>query len=216
MASDTYHDQANIHPLPLGQAIRALPAQYLKIITRPSVRSFSEEKEKATWGSTWLQLIALGILSACFSVLANLIAPPHLGNFPGVSPATLQIVTMTLLASFILVATPLSFLVAGAILYGCARLFKGDGSYLEQVYTLTLFGVPLVLLSSLLQLIPAANSWLPYLPHLYSLILLVFSLMAVHHRSLGKALAIVLIPLGILLVLALVGTIMLVTLAQHS
>ena len=48
-----------------------------------------------------------------------------------------------------------------------------------------LFGVPLVLLSSLLQLIPATSSWLPYLPHLYSLVLLVLSLMAVHHLSWG-------------------------------
>ena len=166
MATKTYHDCTNTHPLPLGQAIRALPAQYLKVITRPSVRSFSSEKGKASWGSTWLQLIALGILSALFSMLAQLIAPPHVGNVPDVSLVTVQTVTTILLALFILVGTPVSFLVAGAVLYWLARLFKGDGSYMQQVYTMTLFGVPLVLLSSLLQLIPATSSWLPYLPHL--------------------------------------------------
>ena len=82
MATKTYHECTNTHPLPLGQAIRALPAQYLKVITRPSVRSFSSEKGKASWGSTWLQLIALGILSALFSVLAQLIAPPMSGLSP--------------------------------------------------------------------------------------------------------------------------------------
>lgn len=215
MASDTYYDHAKVHPLPLGQAIRALPTQYLKIITRPSVQSFAEEQGKATWGSTWFQLIALGILSALLAVLAALIAPPHLGNVPGGSPATLQTVTTTLLASFILVGTPLSFLVAGAVLYGCARLFKGNGSYLRQVYTLTLFGVPLVLLSFLLQLLPATSSWLPYLPHLYSLVLLVLALMAVHHVSRGKALAIMLIPLGVLLVLTIGGIIILAQALQH-
>ena len=76
------------------------------------------------------------------------------------------------------------------------------------------FGVPLVLLSSLLELFPT-TSWLPYLPHLYSLVLLVLSLMAVHHLSWGKALAIMLIPLGALLVLALVSTIMLMTVVPH-
>lgn len=211
MASDTYQDYKNTYPLPLGQAIRALPAQYLKIITRPSMQSFAEERGKASWSSVWLQLIALGILSALFSVLAQLIAPPHVGNVPGLSPATLQAVTTTLLALFILVGTPLAFLVAGAVFYWLARLFKGDGSYLQQVYTLTLFGMPLVLLSSLLELIPATSSWLPYLPHLYSLALLVLSLMAVHHLSKGKALAVLLIPLGTALVLALAGTILLVT-----
>jgi hypothetical protein len=166
MATKTYHDYSDTHPLPLGQAIRALPAQYLKVITRPSVQSFSSEKVRASWGSTWFQLIALGMLSALLSVLAQLIAPSHVGNVSGVSPATVQAITTTLLALFILVGTPLAFLVAGAVFYGLARPFKGDGSYLQQVYTMTLFGVPLVLLSSLLQLIPATSSWLPYLPHL--------------------------------------------------
>ena len=82
------------------------------------------------------------------------------------SQATLQTVATVLLALFLLVGTPLAFLVAGAVFYWLARLFKGDGSYLQQVYTMSLFGVPLVLLSSLLQLIPATSSWLPYIPHL--------------------------------------------------
>jgi len=215
MATKTYQDYTNTQPLPLGQAIRALPAQYLKVITRPSVQSFSAEKGKASWSSVWLQLIALGILSALLSVLAQLLVPPHVGNVPGVSPATLQTVTTALLVLFILIGTPVSFLFAGAVFYWLARLFKGDGSYLQQVYTLTLFGVPLVLLSSLLELIPATSSWLPYLPHLYSLALLVLSLMAVHHLSRGKALAILLVPLGALLVLTLVGTIVLMTLVSH-
>jgi hypothetical protein len=166
-------------------------------------------------GSTWLQLIALGIVSALFSMLAQLIAPPHVGNVTGVSQATLQTVITAMLALFILVGTPLSFLVAGAVLYWLARLFKGDGSYLQQVYTMSLFGVPLVLLSSLLQLIPATSSWLPYLPHLYSLVLLVLSLMAVHRLSWGRALAVLLIPLGALLVLTLVCSILLVTVVPH-
>jgi hypothetical protein len=211
MATKTYQDDTNTLPLSLGQSIRALPAQYLKIITRPSVQSFSSERGKARWSSVWFQLFALGILSAILSVLAQLFAPTHVGNVPGVSPATLQAVTTTLLALFIIVGTPLAFLVAGAVLYWLARLFKGDGSYLQQVYTMTLFGVPLVLLSSLLQLITATSSWLPYLPHLYSLVLLVLLLMAVHHLSRGKALAILLIPPGIVLVLTLAGTILLMT-----
>ncbi len=71
MASDTYHHHTHTYPLPLGQALRALPAQYLKIITRPSVQSFSAEKGKARWSSVWLQLIALGMLSALLSVIAS-------------------------------------------------------------------------------------------------------------------------------------------------
>ncbi len=32
--------------LPLGQAVRELPGQYFKVLTRPSVKTFVEEKDK--------------------------------------------------------------------------------------------------------------------------------------------------------------------------
>ena len=79
-----------------------------------------------------------------------------------------------------------------------------------------LFGVPLVLLSFLLQVLPATSNWLPYLPHLSSLVLLVLSLMAMHHLSRGKALAVLLIPPGIVLMLTFVGAIVLTAPVSHE
>ncbi|HWZ17210.1 MAG TPA: YIP1 family protein, partial [Ktedonobacteraceae bacterium] len=124
-----------------------------------------------------------------------LISPPN--------SSSITIITVVLLQ---LVFTPVSFLAAGSILYLIARAFGGRGTFLEQIYTTLLFGVPLVILSYLLLLIPATSSWLPYLPHLYSLVLFAISLMAVHQLSRGKAIAVILIPISILLVLVLVGT----------
>ena len=66
-----------------------------------------------------------------------------------------------------------------------------------------LFGVPLVLLSSLLEMFPT-TSWLPSLP-----------LMAVHHLSRGKALVVLLIPPGLVLVLTFVGAIVLTAPVSH-
>jgi hypothetical protein len=61
-----------------------------------------------------------------------------------------------------------------------ARAFGGKGIYREQIYTTLLFGVPLVIISDLLFLIPGPGSWLVYLPHIYSIVLLFLSLRAVH------------------------------------
>jgi len=127
----------------------------------------------------------------------------------------LQSITIITIVLFQLVLTPVSFLAAGGILYLIARVFGGRGTFLEQIYVTLLFGVPLVILSYLLLLIQATSSWLPYLPHLYSLVLFVLSLIAVHQLSRGKAIAVILIPVGILLLLALVGTILLTTIIQH-
>jgi hypothetical protein len=201
-----------------GQAIRELPGQYLKVLTRPSVASFAGEKGKARWSIVWVQLISLAIIDAILQVVSLQISPPNPANIAGlnsISPSMLQSITVITTVLFVLVLTPVSFLVAGGILYLLARAFGGNGTFLEQIYTTLLFGVPLVILSFLLQLIPATSSWLPYLPHLYSLALFVVSLMAVHHLSRGKALAVIFIPMSILLVLVLAGTIMLTILAKH-
>jgi hypothetical protein len=208
----------NVELLSTGQAIRELPGQYFKVLTRPSVTRFAKEKGKASWGIVWVQLISLAIIDAILQIVGFQILPPNtssIAGINGISPSMLQSITIITVVLLQLVLTPVSFLAAGGILYLIARAFGGRGTYLEQIYTTLLFGVPLVILSFLLQLIQATSSWLPYLPHLYSLVLFVVSLMAVHQLSRGKALAVLLIPIGILLLLVLVGTITLTIIVQH-
>lgn len=176
-------------PLPLGQAIRELPGQYFKVLTRPSVKTFAEEKGKAGWGIIWVQFIGLGVIDAIISVVAILISPASIGSIPnsgGLSPATLQTVAIITAVALQLVLTPVSFLFAGGILYLISRVFGGKGRFVEQIYVTLLFGVPLVILSALLSLIPGIGSWLLYVPHIYSLVLIVLALIAVHRRSEGN------------------------------
>ena len=183
MQLNTVYNQQPTAPLPLGQAIRQLPGQYIKVITRPSVQTFAEEMGKATWGSIWLQLITLGIIGAVLQTLGLLISPPVFSSAvsAGLSQTTLLTISIVFLAVAEIVLTPLSFFVAGAIIYWLARMVGGKGRYREQIYTTLLFGVPLVTLSYLLFLIPLAGVWLIYVPHIYSLVLLFISLKAVHH-----------------------------------
>ena len=172
--------------LPLGQAIRELPGQYFKVLTRPSVKTFAEEKGKAGWGIIWVQFIGLGIIGAILSVVGILISPAAFSSIPnsgGLSPATLQTVAIITTGVLQLALTPVSFLFAGGILYLISRAFGGRGKFVEQIYATLLFGVPLVILSALLSLIPGVGSWLLYLPHIYSLVLIILALIAVHRRS---------------------------------
>ena len=176
--------------LPLGQAMRGLPGQYFKVLTRPSVKTFAEEKGKGGWGVIWVQFIALGVIDAIISVVAILISPASIGSIPnsgGLSQATLQTVAMITTVVLQLVLTPVSFLFAGGILYLISRAFGGRGKFVEQIYVTLLFGVPLVILSTLLSLIPGFGDWLLYVPHIYSLLLIVLALIAVHRKSEGSA-----------------------------
>jgi len=178
------YDTTSTMPLPLGQAIRELPGQYLKVLTKPSVRTFVEEKGKASWGIVWAQLIGLSMISAILIAINYLIYPPHVGSVAGsgLSAATIPLLTILTGVIFTLVLTPVSFLAAGGVIYLIAKVFGGKGRYLTQIYTTLLFGVPLVIVSYLLLLIPVAGSWLSYVPHIYSAVLLILSLIAVHRR----------------------------------
>jgi len=185
----TYGSQTS-QPRSTGQAIRELPGQYFKVLSRPSVATFVEEKGKATWGMNWLQFIVLGLIGAVLQSIGLLISPPDYSSVvgtAGISHTTLLLVTIVSLAIAEIILTPVSFLAAGGILFLIAKAFGGKGTYREQIYTTLLFGVPLVIVSYLLFLIPGAGAWLLYLPHIYSLVLLVLALLAVHQFGNRKA-----------------------------
>jgi hypothetical protein len=170
--------------LSLGQALRELPGQYIKVLTRPSPTTFRQEG-RAGWGINWVQMIGLAILSAALQTLGLLISPPALTGLlgaSGMSAAALLTTSIVFLAIFTLILTPVSFLAAGGIVFLIVKAFGGKGTYLQQIYTTLLFGVPLVLLSDLFFLIPGVGYWLPFVPHIYSLVLFIIALRAVHWR----------------------------------
>jgi hypothetical protein len=135
----------------------------LQEMRQPSVRTFVGEKGKASWGIVWVQLIGLSIISAILIAMYYLIYPPHVGSVAGpgsggLSSALLQLVVLLTVAIFTLILTPVSFFGAGGIIYLIAKVLGGTGTYLAQIYTTLLFGVPLVIVSYLLLLIPVAGS----------------------------------------------------------
>jgi Yip1 domain len=174
-------EDAALTPAPpsTGLAIRALPGQYFAVLRHPTPATFRKQKGRAAWGICWLQMLGLAILSATLQSVGLLISPPAFAGVAG-SSATLLTVSVLCLAIFTLILTPASFLAVGGLLFLIVRACGGRGTYLQQVYTTLLFGVPLVLLSYLLYLIPGVGYWLLFVPHIYSAVLFIIALRAVH------------------------------------
>ncbi|GHO81266.1 hypothetical protein KSD_90370 [Ktedonobacter sp. SOSP1-85] len=211
MASEIVNNHTWSHKRSLGIEFRSLPQRYLHITIRPSVMRFEEEKYAASWGSTFLQLITLGVICALLQGLAFWIDPSTLVGMTG----GVQLGVLMLASTIgIVIITPLSFLFSAGVIYLFARLLRGKGAYLEQLYTMTLFGVPMVILSYLLLLLPATSSWLPYLPHVYSLVLMILALRAVHNFLTGRAIITLLLPVVALLLLIVIGAVLYVALAH--
>jgi hypothetical protein len=193
-------------PLPLGEAIRGLLSQYLRVTTRPGAMTFAEEMGKASWNIVWVQLIASAIISSALGYLSLHIQSSNF-NPPTANPATIQMLQTT--RSFTtgvvlsnIVIEPLFFFIGMGIFYGLAKAFGGQGRFLNQSYTYLLFNVPLGIITSLLSLIPFAGGFIAIAVAIYVVVLTIFSIMAVHRLSGGKASAVVLIPMAVLFLLA--------------
>lgn len=201
-------------PLPLGEAIKGLPQQYIKVTTKPGVRTFAEEMSKASWDIVWVQLIGLAIITALLSYLSTLISSSLTSASTSsgtIDPAALRSLIAGLsLVSIIIV--PVFFFIGMGILYGLAKAFGGQGKFVTQCYTTLLFSVPIGIVSGIVNLIPIAGAFVAFALSIYSIVLNIFSLMAVHRLSGGKATAVVLIPVGVVLLLVCALTILFVTL----
>jgi hypothetical protein len=198
-------------PLPLGEAIRQLPNQYIKVLTRPSAATFAEERGKAAWNIVWVQLIIYAIAAAVLGYLALLISPNQFSTAGSstLNPGMIQAISLS--AGFgLILLVPIGFFISVGIYYLIAKAFGGQGTFLVQSYTTLLYGVPIGILSSVLRLIPILGALAAFALGIYGIVLQVFAIMAVHRLSGGKATAVVLIPVAVVLVLACVLVIIII------
>jgi hypothetical protein len=214
-------------PLPLEQAIRELPGQYKKILLRPGVRSFWEEQGKAAWGIIGVQLllqISVYVLLNISDLLSNSVYNRAINTSGASWPLSTTFFPLESLG-WLLFGQALLFAYVG-IQFALAKAFKGSGSFMQQLYNQLLFLVPLDIVASVFtRVLGGLLTYVdPYSTHMgvqltlvllqalgalgigvYILVLNVYSLMAVHRFSGGKATASVLIPLGTVFLVLFIG-----------
>src|SRR5579859_7157335 len=195
--------------LPLGEAIKQLPQQYIKVTTKPSAASFAEELPKAAWDITWIQIlfwvvggVVIGLIGGLFSA-ATSATLANLSGSGSSSAAMASAIAATRGAGSgfgAIIGIPLSFFIVVGVQYLLAKMFKGEGTFVGQAYTFLLFQVLLGILSALIGIIPIVGL-LSAVVSIYAVVLNVFQVMAAHRLSGGKATMVVLIPIGVVIVL---------------
>ncbi len=197
-------------PLPLGEAIRQLPNQYIRVLTKPSAATFAAEQGKAAWNIVWIQLLIYAVILAALGYIGSLIGLSF-GAFSslmntgslsssGINPGTLQAVAAS--SSFgEIILVPLDFFIVVGIYYLLAKAFGGQGTFLAQGYSFLLYHVPIGILSGVIGLIPILGGIVAFALYIYGIVLNVFLIMATHRMSGGKATAVVLIPIAVIAVL---------------
>ncbi len=156
-----------------GAALFQLPQRYWKALTKPSLATYMSFEGQASWSLVGIQLVIWAILDAALGVLVNLISPPTTGS------SFSHFYSLATSYGLVLVVPALFFVVMGVV-YLCARLFKGQGTFLEQCNVFLYVGVPLGIGSKLLALIPGVGRYLNIILSLYGIVLLVLVTVAVH------------------------------------
>jgi hypothetical protein len=185
---------------PLGPVLRALPAQYRHILWPPSVDSFTEELPQAEWRSTWFQLLGWGLVEAIVGFITWLIAPHPGLVIIGSGPAATHVHVPPAPYGGQFVSVPLGFFFAMGLIFLMAKLLGGQGTFLAQSYASVLVQAPLGALASILSVIPYVGI-LALVVFIYAFILQIYAVRAAHHVSGGRAVAIVLLPTIVLIVL---------------
>jgi len=201
-------DVPPVTPLPLSEAIRQLPDQYVRVVTRPGAATFAQEQGKASWDIVWVQLAVFTVISVVANfVIFNVTMPASPGM--NASPQSMQIIRIfsgEFPLSYIIL-TPLSFFIGTGINYLIARAFGGRGTFLAYCYSYLLFYVPLGIVALILNMIPFLN-YLGIAVGIYEIVLLVFMTMAVQRLSGGKAtLAVLILPITLIVLACAIGVI---------
>jgi len=189
-------------PLPIGQAIQELPNQYIKVLTKPSAQTFAEEMGKADWGMVWVQLLIWALVGTILGLIRGAIglAGSSFVSNNQFNPATILALTVSG-STFSFISVPVSFFILVGIQYLLAKAFQGQGKFLTQSYTTLLYEVPIYIVSYILGFIPIFGGIVGLALFIYGIVLNVFSIMAVHRLSGGKATGVVLIPIAVLILL---------------
>ncbi len=189
-------------PRPIGQAIQELPNQYIKVLTKPSAQTFAEEMGKADWAMVWIQLLAIAIVGTIFGLIGSAIgaASSSFATSTGFNPGAVLALTVSG-STFSFIAVPVSFFILVGIQYLLAKAFQGQGNFLTQSYTTLLYQTPIYIASYVLGIIPIIGGIAGAALYIYGIVLNVYTIMAVHRLSGGKATGVVLIPIAVLFLL---------------
>lgn len=192
---------SNVTPKDTSTALKELPGQWLKVITRPSAITFAQEMGKATWPMVWIQLAILGVAAGVLGLINRLLINntaatsstlPSSGTGAAMRPILGVLQSPAFPASNFIIA-PLFFLIAAICYFGMAKAFRGEGRFLTQVYTSLLFTVPLSIISYFLAAVPLLGIFAIFVIGIYEIVLQIFALIPVHRLSGGRATAVVLL-----------------------
>lgn len=185
-------------PMGPGFNFQDYTQRWQAVITGRNVPAFDAQLPSANWQAVWIGLAILGLVrgvtSAIGAAFASAVTINNHVYLPS-SPAS----------SFFsgLFGVFIGFFIGVGILYLIARLFGGIGSFLGYAYLISLFYVPLGIVSAVFGLLPIIGAIIGLLIGIFEVYLAIQATASAHRLPMDRATWVVLIPVIIAFVLLL-------------
>lgn len=191
----------------------AIIATWRRVLTQPGEPVFLEEKNSpnATLQTALIWMVIAGVVAGIFGLLATAVGASSMSAMlsqAGLPPEVEaqmgpMIGAMTGGAGLAAIITvPLFFLIGSFIFHLLAKAMGGQGEYSKLAYLMSTYQAPLTVASSVLAIIPVLGGCVAFLIAIYSYVESYFAVKANYGLSSGKAMAVVLIPLAVIILLA--------------
>ncbi|MDH5507648.1 MAG: YIP1 family protein [Anaerolineae bacterium] len=174
------------------------PKIWLKAITSPSEATFEEiaESPSATMGNAFVWVVLTAIIATVFSVMSSLLNEYVYGVTQGGGMGIGLVACITPIASII------GILVFTGLSNGVAKMMGGTGTFDKLLFTTAAYSLPIALLTGAASLIPVVDIIGACLLGIYSLVLMVIAVKAVHQFEWGQAVAAGIAPTILLICIA--------------
>jgi len=195
---------------------------WIRVVSSPNEESFEREQESpnATLTTALIWTVIAAVVAAVLGFIQSLLfassaqgmlglinqmdLPPESeamfrqmmagGAFAGLSGA----------GAFLgILLSPLFFLIGVGIIHLIAKALRGQGDFGRFAYLAAAISAPISIVNAFLGFIPVVGSCVIFLLNIYSLILFYFAIKVAYQLTSGRAIAVVLIPIVIVIGLAL-------------
>lgn len=185
------------------------------VLLRPGEEVFVEEKARptGTLGTALIWMVIAAVITAILGWLrvqmmgnamagmdqffANADMPPEVqAQFATMFGAAVGAASLW---SILLV--PIGFLITVGVLHLLASVLGGSGDFGKMGYLRATYQAPLLVLSSLIGLVPFLGGCISFLLWIYGFVLTYFAVKVNYNLTSGRAIAVVLIPLAVVVLL---------------
>jgi hypothetical protein len=189
---------------------------WINVLTRPGETAFQEELRRpyATLSTGLVWVVVAAVIAALLGWVNAIVFPGQAGVFDDLLPQAgfppeMASMMQNMLAGgmtggfalFSIVLTPLFFLIGVGIVHLIARMLGGTGDFGQYGFLAAAYSAPLTVIGAVIGLIPLLGGCIAPLLSIYGIVLNIFAVRVSHNLSMGRAIAAVLLPFVLLLII---------------